>query len=160
MKFFEFPTGRLTFSSSSSSFCASWKSKLWKSGGEVNVGATCNNIDIWELRGPPPKDPQTPPLSFPLSTLIDSFVHHLRLEMNVRVGIRRRPQTQTHQRELADLDVEFGDLCLGDGALAPRAVFVTLQIGPEPVALQLAARVTAVVHVVHACNARHTERTF
>lgn len=55
----------------------------------------------------------------------------------------------TYQWELADLNVELCNFCLFDSDLTSCAVFVTLQIGRQPVPLQLLARVEAVIHIVH-----------
>lgn len=55
----------------------------------------------------------------------------------------------TYKREFADLNVELRNFCLRDCDLTSCAVLVTLQIGRQPVPLQLPARVEVVVNIIH-----------
>lgn len=61
----------------------------------------------------------------------------------------------TYQWEFADLNVELCDFCLCNSDLTSCAMFVTLQIGRQPVPLQLLARVEAVINI-HTLNTTHT----
>lgn len=58
----------------------------------------------------------------------------------------------TYQWEFADFNVELCNFCLCNGDLTSWAMLVTLQIGRQPVPLQLPARVEAVVNIVHTLN--------
>lgn len=62
----------------------------------------------------------------------------------------------TYQWEFADLNVELRNFCLCNSDLTSCAALVTLQIGRQPVPLQLPARVEAVVNIIHTLNAKNT----
>lgn len=64
----------------------------------------------------------------------------------------KSPGADTYEWEFADLNVELRNFCLCNSNLTPRAVLVALQIGRQPVPLQLPARIEAVVNVVHTLN--------
>lgn len=62
----------------------------------------------------------------------------------------------TYQWEFADLNVELRNFCLCNSDLTSCAMFVALQIGRQPVPLQLLARVKAVINIIHTLNTTHT----
>lgn len=62
----------------------------------------------------------------------------------------------TYQWEFADLNVELRNFCLCNSDLTSCAVLVTLQIGSQPVPLQLPARIEAVVNIIYTLNTQHT----
>lgn len=88
-----------------------------------------------------------------LQSLSKVLRHYIMTYFNIST---KSEGADTYQREFADLNVELRNFCLCYGDLTSRAVLVTLQIGRQPVPLQLPARVQAVVHVVHTLNANHT----
>lgn len=55
----------------------------------------------------------------------------------------------TYKREFADFNVELRDFFVRNRDVEARAALVALQVGGQPVPLQLLARVQAVVDVSH-----------
>lgn len=67
---------------------------------------------------------------------------------------RSSVQSQTYQREFADLDIQLKDISISNSGVLSGAVSVTLEVNLQPVPLQLQAGVAAVVHLIYTCQRR------
>lgn len=67
---------------------------------------------------------------------------------------RSSVQSQTYQREFADLDIELKNICICDSSVLSWAASVALEVNLQPVPLQLHVGVAAVVHLIYTWQRR------
>lgn len=159
-----FSLGRVFF------FSGCWKSKLLKCDGEVlpschfrglhTYGYCCNvhtNLIILRYLSPSKsrtlKKEITVERFVTLQSLSKVLRHYIMTYFNIST---KSVGADTYQWEFADLNVELRNFCLCNSDLTSCAVLVTLQIGCQPVPLQLPAGVEAVVNIIHTLNTQHT----